>query len=182
MFRHWFPVLMGTLLLTCALMLPAHAGREGGEQMEITSQAFGQGGMIPPKYTCKGENVSPPIAWKKVPEGTKSITIICEDPDAPRGIWVHWVYYDIPPQASPLPENIPAVERPAVGGTQGITDSLTIGYEGPCPPSGTHRYIFRVFAVDTELNLPPGSTKEEVLASMEGHLLGMGELMGRFSK
>jgi Raf kinase inhibitor-like YbhB/YbcL family protein len=182
MFRHCFPVLMGALLFTSALMYPAHAGTEGGKQMEITSQAFGQGEMIPPRYTCNGENVSPPIAWKGVPDGTRSITVICEDPDAPMGIWVHWVYYDIPPQASPLPENIPAEERPAAGGTQGITDFLTIGYGGPCPPSGTHRYFFRVFAVDTELNLPPGSTKEEVLSSMEGHLLGMGELMGRFSR
>jgi Raf kinase inhibitor-like YbhB/YbcL family protein len=108
--------------------------------------------------------------------------VISEDPDAPMGNWVHWVYYDIPPQITGLPENIPGEERPSPGGTQGINDSLTIGYAGPCPPSGTHRYFFRVYAVDTELDLPPGANKQEVLQAMEGHLLGMGDLMGRFSK
>lgn len=150
--------------------------------MKITSQAFEPGEMIPAKYTCKGQNISPPIAWQGAPEGTRSITVISEDPDAPMGNWVHWVYYDIPPQVTGLPENIPGEERPSPGGTQGINDSLTIGYAGPCPPSGTHRYFFRVYAVDTELDLPPGANKQEVLQAMEGHLLGMGDLMGRFSK
>mgnify|MGYP003807477897 CR=1 FL=1 len=150
--------------------------------MEITSRAFSQGDMIPPRYTCDGENVSPPIAWKGVPEGTRSITIICEDPDAPMGTFVHWVYYDIPPTAGGLPEGIPCDKRPQAGGVQGINNVPAIGYTGPCPPSGTHRYFFRVYAVDTELGLPPGSTAKEVMGAMDGHLLGMGELMGKYQR
>jgi len=182
MLKVFFLSLAAVVLLADSPLHPALAGTKGGKQMEITSQAFKQGGMIPPKYTCNGKNVSPPISWKGIPEGTKSIAVICDDPDAPMGTWVHWVYYDIPPQVTGLPEDIPAEERPAVGGTQGINDFLTIGYKGPCPPSGTHRYFFRVYAVDMELMLPPGANNKEVLQTMEGHLLGMGELMGRFSK
>ncbi|HPA83664.1 MAG TPA: YbhB/YbcL family Raf kinase inhibitor-like protein [Deltaproteobacteria bacterium] len=174
--------LAGALLLVGMDLDPAFAGNEGGKQMKVTSQAFADGEMIPAKYTCNGENVSPPIAWQRVPEGTRSITIIAEDPDAPMGNWVHWVYYDIPPEISGLPEDIPAEEKPGPGGTQGINDALTIGYIGPCPPSGIHRYYFRIYAVDTELDLPPGANSQEVLQAMEGHLLGMGELMGRFRR
>ncbi len=149
--------LAGALLLVGMDLDPAFAGNEGGKQMKVTSQAFADGEMIPAKYTCNGENVSPPIAWQRVPEGTRSITIIAEDPDAPMGNWVHWVY-DIPPEISGLPEDIPAEEKPAPGALRASTTLFTIGYTGPCPPSGIHRYYFRI-CVDTELDLPPGANE-----------------------
>jgi Raf kinase inhibitor-like YbhB/YbcL family protein len=165
-----------------ALRDTALAASKGGKPMEIKSPAFAMGGMIPPKYSCTGENVSPPLTWKEVPMGTKSIAIITDDPDAPMGSWVHWVFYDIPASVHSLGESIPQGKKPAVGGTQGMNDSRNLGYDGPCPPSGTHRYYFKVYALDTALGLPPGATKKDVVKAMDGHVLGESVLMGKFSK
>jgi Raf kinase inhibitor-like YbhB/YbcL family protein len=138
--------------------------------------------MIPPKYTCEGNNLSPPLTWKGAPEGTKSIALVADDPDAPMGTWVHWVYYDIPMQVSHLSEDISKGKKPAAGGTQGVNDFRNVGYDGPCPPSGTHRYYFKIYALDTMLGLKPGSSKKELLKAMEGHVLSEGALMGKFTK
>jgi Raf kinase inhibitor-like YbhB/YbcL family protein len=180
--KHCILLVAGIALLGALPPQKAQADTQGERQMEITSKAFSQGGTIPSRHTCDGEDVSPPIAWKGVPEGTRSIALICEDPDAPVGTFVHWVYYDIPPSTEGLPEGIPGDKRPEAGGVQGINDFPAIGYGGPCPPSGVHRYFFRVYAVDTELELPPGSTVKEVMGAMDGHMLGMGELMGRYQR
>ncbi|HQI00180.1 MAG TPA: YbhB/YbcL family Raf kinase inhibitor-like protein [Deltaproteobacteria bacterium] len=150
--------------------------------MEVESSAFGQGGMIPSRYTCEGNNVSPPLAWKGAPQGTKSIALVADDPDSPKGSWVHWVYYDIPMQVSHLPENISKRSKPDTGGAQGVNDFRNVGYDGPCPPSGTHRYYFKVYALDTVLGLKPGASKKELLKAMEGHVLSEGTLMGRFAR
>jgi hypothetical protein len=154
---------------------------EGGT-MELTSSAFSEGAMIPDKYTCDGSDVSPPLNWKAAPAGTKSFVLICDDPDAPVGTWVHWVYYDIPAGTEGLPENVVPDERPAQGGTQGVNDFRKIGYGGPCPPGGTHRYYFKLYALDTPLNLSSGATKKQVLKAMENHIIGQTQLMGKYKR
>jgi Raf kinase inhibitor-like YbhB/YbcL family protein len=157
------------------------AGAEGGT-MELISSAFSEGAMIPGKYTCDGEDVSPPLNWKALPAGTKSLALICDDPDAPVGTWVHWVYYDISAGTEGLPENVVSDERPAQGGTQGVNDFRKIGYGGPCPPGGTHRYYFKLYALDTPLNLSSGATKKQVLKAMENHIIGQAQLMGKYKR
>jgi len=156
----------------------------GGTAMEIkiTSSAFKDGDMIPKRYTCDGENTSPPIAWSGLPEGTKSVAIITDDPDAPVGIWVHWVIFNIPPDIKGLPEAVPDGKTLDSGARQGINDSRKIGYVGPCPPGGTHRYYFKIYALDKDLDLAAGATKKELLKAMEGHILGEGQLMGRYKR
>jgi len=151
-------------------------------EIKITSPAFEEGGMIPEVYTCDGIDISPPLKWSSVPQGTKTLALICDDPDAPIGTWVHWVIYNIPGDISELPENIPPEQEIKNGGIQGMNDSRKIGYGGPCPPGGTHRYFFRIYALDTEVDLQPGATKSQLLNAMEGHILAKGQLMGRYSR
>ena len=150
--------------------------------LKLTSTAFEEGGMIPSQYTCDGQNVSPPLAWSGVPEGTKTLALIADDPDAPRGTWVHWVVYNIPASEKGLAENAPARENLDSGARQGTNDFKKTGYGGPCPPSGTHRYFFKLYALDAELNLPPGATKDQLLKVMEGHTLAQGQLMARYKR
>ena len=157
---------------------------KGGKKMQIkvTSTAFEEGGMIPKQYTCDGTDVSPPLAWTSVPEGTKTIALICDDPDAPMGTWVHWVLFNLPADVKELPGSVPLQKRLETGAIQGTNDFRKIGYGGPCPPGGTHRYYFKLYAVDTELNLQAGATKRELLKAMEGHILGEGQLMGKYKR
>lgn len=166
------------LLAATALM----AQQTGGASMEIRSNAFEAQGMIPARYTCDDANVSPPLDWSGVPEKTRSLALICDDPDAPAGTWVHWVYYDIPPTLDGLPEAVARDDRPAPGGTQGINDFRRIGYGGPCPPSGTHRYDFKLYALDRMLGLDPGASKKELLARMKDHVLAEAALMSRYRR
>jgi Raf kinase inhibitor-like YbhB/YbcL family protein len=156
----------------------------GGKKMQIKvkSSAFEEGGMIPKRYTCDGTDVSPPLAWTSVPEGTKSIALICDDPDAPMGTWVHWVLFNLPAEVKELPENVPPQKRLENGAIQGANDFRKIGYGGPCPPGGTHRYYFKLYALDTEMNLQAGATKKELLKAMEGHILAEGQLMGKYKR
>lgn len=148
----------------------------------LTSSAFGNEETIPAKYTCDGSNASPPLSWSGVPTATKSVALIADDPDAPAGTWVHWVIYDIPRSQTQLPEGVPPEKTLRGGAKQGINSSGTIGYTGPCPPSGTHRYYFRLYALDTTLELDPGIRKPQLLEAMRGHVLAEGVLMGRYSK
>ena len=150
--------------------------------IQITSTAFADGGLIPSQYTCDGEDISPPLTWSGIPDETKSLALISDDPDAPGRTWVHWVVYDLPPDSTGLPEGIPATETISGGGTQGKTDFGRIGYGGPCPPSGTHRYFFKLYALDTTLSLLPGTDKAQLESEMDGHILAQTELMGKFSK
>jgi len=150
--------------------------------MEITSSAFGSGEMIPAKYTCDGADFSPPLEWSGSPAGTKSLALVCDDPDAPMGTWVHWVIYDIPPSATMLAEGITREKDLPGGGTQGINDFRRIGYGGPCPPGGTHRYFFKLYALDTALGLKPGITKDQLLKAMRGHILVEAQLMGTYKR
>src|SRR3989441_6172810 len=150
----------------------------------LTSAAFKAGPPTPGKYTCDGVDVSPPLTWSDAPAGTRSFALIADDPDAPGGTWVHWVLYNLPADVSELPENIAKVESLDLGGArQGRNDFRRPGYGGPCPPPGpAHRYLFKLYAVDTRLQLKARAQKKDVEAAMEGHLLGTAQLMGTYAR
>lgn len=156
---------------------------EGGKMdIRVTSSAFEEGGMIPRKYTCDGADISPPLAWTGVPENAKTLALISDDPDAPMGTWVHWVLFNLPASEKGLPEGVPTDRELKNGARQGRNDFRHIGYGGPCPPSGTHRYFFKLYALDKALDLPAGTTRAELLQAMEGHILAQGQLMGRYRR
>ncbi len=161
---------------------PTPSGGMGDQTMTITSPAFAAGESIPKKYTCDGDNTSPALQWEQPPAGAQSLALIVDDPDAPSGTFVHWVYYDLPVSARGLPENVPADERPPAGGTQGENGGGKTGYTGPCPPSGTHRYFFKLYALDTKLDTAPGLTKDQLLQAVQGHILAQAELIGLYSR
>lgn len=148
----------------------------------ITSPAFKEGEEIPQRYTCDGEDISPPLTLTGIPEGAKSLALISDDPDAPKGIWVHWVLFNLPGNQRELAENVPPRSTLSNGARHGINDSRDLGYGGPCPPSGTHRYFFTMYALDTMLTLESGATKSQLLKAMEGHVLGEGQLMARYKR
>ena len=152
--------------------------------LELTSDAFTNGQSIPAKYACTGRNISPALSWSEPPAGTQSFALIVDDPDAPMGTWVHWVLFNIPPDRRNLEENLPVIGKNTDPEAifVGKNSSGKIGYDGPCPPSGTHRYYFKLYALDTVMSLLPGATKEQALQEMEGHVLAQAELMGTFSK
>jgi hypothetical protein len=155
---------------------------KGGRAMEIKSSSFRQGDMIPAQYTCDGQNISPPLIWDGAPPETKSFALICDDPDAPIGTWVHWVIFDIPAGVNSLPESVPGKEEVPGLGKNGKNSSHSYGYDGPCPPSGTHRYYFKLYALDALLNLNAGLSKEDLLKAMKGHVLAEAQLMGRYKR
>lgn len=150
--------------------------------IQVTSTAFIDGDVIPATYTVDGADLSPPISWQGIPDGTVSIALICEDPDAPMGTWVHWVVWNIPPKIDGLEEALPPDGELKNGIRQGTTDFGRIGYGGPAPPSGVHRYYFKMYALDTTLNLRAGATKSELESAMKGHVLAKGQLMGKYSR
>lgn len=154
----------------------------GGNKMELKSPSFEEGGMIPKKHTCDGEDISPPLNWTSVADGTKTIALICDDPDAPGGTWVHWVIFNIPADTRDLAENLPPQKELPNGARQGINDFRKFGYGGPCPPGGTHRYYFKIYSLDTDLDLEAGATKAQLLQAMKGHVLGEGQLMGKYHR
>jgi len=150
--------------------------------MIIMSSAFQEGGMIPARYTCDGQDVSPPLSWNGLPDNAKSLVLISDDPDAPMGTWVHWVVYNIPPDMTGFEEGISKDTLAHKGAVHGMTDFRRQEYGGPCPPSGTHRYYFKLYALDTPLELGPGATKKQVEAAMQGHVLVQAQLMGRYAR
>jgi Raf kinase inhibitor-like YbhB/YbcL family protein len=151
-------------------------------EMRLTSTAFRSGDPIPDMYSCDGANISPPLHWDDVPEGTKSLALICEDPDAPVGVFSHWVYYNIPPSINMLPEDVLPMRYPDIGGEQGTNDFNKIGYGGPCPPEDTHRYFFKIYALDTVLKIDSGARKERIEQAIKGHVLAKGELIGVYAR
>ncbi len=184
--KGWIYLLL--LLCLCACQpkpqeQPVEVKEEAMVELRVESTAFEEGGTIPRKYTCDGENISPPLSWSTPPEGTKSLVLICDDPDAPMGTWVHWVLFGLSPEISELPEGVPSQETVLGGAKQGTTSFGRVGYGGPCPPKGpAHRYFFKLYAVDSEIDLDAGATKQEVLRAIEGHILAQGQLMGRYSR
>lgn len=151
---------------------------------ELTSSAFAPNQTIPAKYTCDGADVSPPLAWKDAPPATKSFALVCDDPDAPVGTWVHWVVWDIPATKHDLPENVSKAPTLDDGTRQGTNDFKRSGYNGPCPPPGhgPHRYFFKLYAVDSVLGIAPGSTKAALEKAITGHTLARAELIGRYER
>ena len=149
----------------------------------MTSSAFNNGGDIPRKHTCEGQDVSPALSWSDPPQGTQSYALIADDPDAPAGTWVHWVVHDLPPATHQLPEGVAKTEEIAGGGRQGVNDFRRTGYGGPCPPPGSpHRYFFKLYALNSMLNLKPKAGKRDVEQAMQGHILAQAELMGKYKR
>lgn len=184
-----FGILLAALFLGLAGCSRGSAGDKGtkpdkgDETMEITSSAFKNEEMIPSKYTCDGADINHDLAWTGVPAEAKSLALINDDPDAPVGLWVHWVVYNIPPSANGLPQDVDKKASTLKhGAMQGTNSWGRIGYGGPCPPSGTHRYFFKLYALDTVLDLKPGAKKDAVEAAMKGHILSQAVLMGRYSR
>jgi Raf kinase inhibitor-like YbhB/YbcL family protein len=176
-------ILAGIILLIAAAAWSQQ--RQGGSAMsfQVTSSAFQPGGDIPSKHTCAGADVSPALNWTDPPDGTQSFALITDDPDAPVGTWVHWVAYDLPASARQLPEGVPKTEAISGGGVQGQNDFRKTGYGGPCPPPGKpHRYYFKLYALNSKLNLKPGATKKTVEQAIAGHVLSQAEVMGRFQR
>ncbi|MBV9865917.1 MAG: YbhB/YbcL family Raf kinase inhibitor-like protein [Abitibacteriaceae bacterium] len=164
----------------------SHAGGDAPDMakktIQLSSPAFKSGGLLPRTYTCDGPNISPPLQWADVPESIKSLAIVCQDPDAPQGAWTHWLLMNITPHTTTLKENIPTQDTLPHGAIQGQNDFGKIGYGGACPPSGTHRYIFRIYALNSKLNIPAGATKAQVFPALQGHVIAEGELMSRYSR
>jgi Raf kinase inhibitor-like YbhB/YbcL family protein len=186
-------LLVAPLLVSCGRSTPTDAVLPDDPEkltIHLQSPAFADGGMIPQLYTCDGKDVSPPLTWSDVPAAARSLALICEDPDAPRGTWTHWLLFNLPADRTELGEGIPPEERVPMtpGGAkedaarQGRNDFGKLGYGGPCPPRGTHRYLFLLYALDTRLNLKPGIGRAELLQAIKGHILAEGRLMGRYSR
>lgn len=150
--------------------------------MKLLSDSFSAHGMIPQKFSCEGQGISPSLKWQDVPTATHSFAIIVDDPDAPKKTFIHWVLYDLPPQTRNLPEGISPEPLLEGGGIQGKNDAEGLGYTPPCPPSGTHRYFFKLYALDAALGLDIGATKGNVEAAMENHILATAELIGHYQK
>jgi hypothetical protein len=151
--------------------------------IRLTSAAFADGQPIPAKYTADALDISPPLAWTNPPAGTKSFALIADDPDAPAGIWTHWLIYDLPPTATALAEDTLKLPQLRGGAKQGLNDSKKTGYDGPAPPPGkAHRYYFKLYALDAMTGLAPGAAKKNLLKAMDGHVLGEGQLMGTYQR
>lgn len=165
---------------------PANLGEEvvpEEKQIWLKSPSFDSGDSIPEECTCDGSNISPTLTWQGVPTNTESIALIMEDPDSPSGNWVHWVIYNLPEDMTTLSSSVPKEQILFDDAQQGINSFLNVGYDGPCPPPGAvHRYYFRVYALDTDISLESGATKEELEDAMRGHILAEGELMGTYQR
>ena len=175
---------VGVVLAVSACAIGDAQIETGGNTMalQITSQAFGSGQAIPVRYSCHGEDISPPLVWTGAPAGTLSFALVFDDPDAPIGTWVHWVVYNMPTSTNSLPEAVAPDTELADGSRHGKNSWGRLGYGGPCPPMGTHHYFFRLYALDIPLQLPADGDKKALLKAMEGHILGQAELMGTFAK
>jgi len=151
--------------------------------LSVSSPAFKEGERIPSKYTCEGQDISPQLKWNGVPEESKSLALIMDDPDAPSGVFTHWVIFNLPPDSQDLPEAVPSASQLPSGALQGRNDFGRIGYGGPCPPPGyPHRYRFTLYALDKNLDLGAGSSKNQVLSAAKGHILAQGQLIGIYQR
>ncbi len=161
----------------------ASAGLAQESSLQLRSTAFAEGAVIPAEYTCTGSDKSPPLKWTGIPTGTGSFALIVEDPDAPRGTFVHWVIYNLGSSLTELPEDIPRSAQTTTGARQGVNGLDRVGYKGPCPPPGApHHYHFQLFALDSPLKLNPGASAAEVRQAMKGHVLASTELVGTFGR
>jgi Raf kinase inhibitor-like YbhB/YbcL family protein len=186
-YKTWIPESFFRLtIFFCTLSAtPAAFSAESktSQNFTVTSSAFQSSADIPRKYTCDAEDISPPLRWANAPARTKSFALIADDPDAPGGTWVHWVIYDLPPETKELAEGAAKSETLANGAKQGVNDFRKVGYGGPCPPAGaSHRYYFKLYALDAPTNLKPRATKQQLLEAIKGHALGEAELIGRYKR
>jgi Raf kinase inhibitor-like YbhB/YbcL family protein len=149
---------------------------------QITSPAFTAGGPIPSRFSCQGQDISPPLTWGEPPAGTRSFALVMDDPDAPTGTWDHWVLFDLPPDTRDLPEGVAADQTRPDGSRHGLNSWRRVGYGGPCPPGGRHRYFFTLYALDALLGLSPATTKAALQRAMTGHTLATAELMGTYQR
>jgi Raf kinase inhibitor-like YbhB/YbcL family protein len=149
--------------------------------MELYSPVFEAGQPIPVRFTCDGQDLPPPLRWSGVPKQARSLALIVDDPDAPGKTWVHWLVWNLPPTVTELPEGVSVQGLPA-GSQQGTNSSGNLGYEGPCPPRGMHRYYFKLYALDAPLRLPARADKQTLLKAMQGHVLAEAELMGTYTR
>ncbi|MGA7933962.1 MAG: YbhB/YbcL family Raf kinase inhibitor-like protein [Kovacikia sp.] len=150
--------------------------------MMLTSPAFQSNGLIPARYTCDGNNTSPPLQWEAPPAGTRSLALMMDDPDAPSGTFLHWIAYDLPADLRQLPEGLPAQAKLSNGGIQANNDFGKPGYGGPCPPGGVHRYVFKLYGLDRTIAPAQITTRDQFLAAIKGHILASGELVGRYRR
>jgi Raf kinase inhibitor-like YbhB/YbcL family protein len=188
--RKIFPTLLMLTLFALVMsdcrsgLSPTVSPQTGGQTMsfKLTSTAFASGESIPRKYTCDGEDISPPLQWSDPPQGTRSFALIADDPDAPLGTWVHWVLYNLPAEARTLSEAVPSDADLADGSRHGQNSWRRLGYGGPCPPGGTHRYFFKLYTLDKMLDLSAGANEKQLLKAMAGHILAQTELMGRYTR
>ena len=177
------PAAAGCVTVTEAPPPKTDPASESASNFSLSSMAFNEGEPIPVKYSCDGQNVSPPLAWSQPPPETQAFTLIVDDPDAPIGAFTHWVLFNIPATASQLPEGIPAIEQLETGALQGKNGAGKIGYMGPCPPRGsTHRYRFTIYALDSRLDLKQSAFKDQVLKALEGHILAQYQLVGTYQR
>jgi Raf kinase inhibitor-like YbhB/YbcL family protein len=174
--RALYGIVAAAILAAFGILIPIREAHPMSD-MTLSSPAFQGNGLIPSKHTCDGRDTSPPLSIGNMPEGTKSLALIVDDPDAPAGTWVHWVVWNIPPGTREIPEG----SAPA-GAAQGLNDFRKRGYGGPCPPSGTHRYFFKLYALDSRLDPGRDATKADLESAMKGHLLGKAELVGIYSR
>jgi Raf kinase inhibitor-like YbhB/YbcL family protein len=183
LWRFVWPMFAAVFLLTLLVASIFGQVRGGVMPFKIATTAFSAGETIPKKFTCDGPDVSPQLSWKEAPAGTQSFALIMDDPDAPVGTWVHWVLYNVPASIRELQEGVEKQEQLASGALQGRNDFHKTGYGGPCPPPGKpHRYFFKLYALDTKLNLNAGGTKPDLERAMKGHILVETELMGRYGR
>jgi Raf kinase inhibitor-like YbhB/YbcL family protein len=180
--RHAFR-LGASILLVLAVAHGGRAATSDAGRLTVSSDGFAEGAAIPAEFTCSGADASPPLHVAGVPPGAVALALVCDDPDAPGGTWVHWVAYDLPPGTTSLAKAAPKTDSLPGGGKQGQNDFRRTGYNGPCPPPGKeHRYFFRVYALDVATGLPPGATKAQLEAAMNGHVLAQGALQGHFAR
>lgn len=178
-------LLVLSISMAYSLLAKNVPSQSGGQKMNFTisSNAFQNNGDIPKKYTCDGADISPPLSWSGTPQNVQSFALIADDPDAPVGIWTHWVLYDLPANVTELEENISKVDKLSNGARQGRNDFRKLGYGGPCPPPGKpHRYFFKLYALNGKLNLAPGASKQEVEQAIQSHVTAHAELMGKYSR
>jgi Raf kinase inhibitor-like YbhB/YbcL family protein len=181
-------ILFIAALTGCLCVAPDAPGRLTKDKLMslafiITSSAFEEGKTIPVRHTCDGDDISPALKWSNAPANTKSFTLISDDPDAPKGTWVHWVLFDLPGSTTELAGEIEKSQHLSGGAKQGINDFKRLGYGGPCPPPGKpHRYYFKLYALDKLLDLKPGVTKADVVKAMEGHVIAETQVMGTYQR
>ncbi|MFC1932004.1 YbhB/YbcL family Raf kinase inhibitor-like protein, partial [Chloroflexota bacterium] len=181
----WLLILLGLIAMILVACGPEESvtPKEGKMALSVSSPVFKGGESIPTRYTCEGQDISPPVEWNEPPVGTNSLALICDDPDAPVGVFTHWVIFNLPADSRGLPEALPAQPQLAAGALQGKSDFGRVGYGGPCPPPGRpHRYQFTLYALDQPLSLKSGASKQQVLEAMEGHILAQGQLTGTYQR